>query len=74
MSLQKDLNEFHKAFDNMVKIMKKEKFIQKVLFWGLLFGILNLSITSFIYRFKHPEKTETQTFLHIPESFQWNFK
>lgn len=32
---------------------------------------LNLLITINITRFKHPELTETQLFLHIPKSFIW---
>lgn len=32
------------------------------------------AITSTVYRFKHPEKTEIQAFLHIPKSFILNFK
>ena len=35
--------------------------------------IMNVSITSVIYSFKHSDKTETQVFLHIPKSFIYNF-
>lgn len=31
-------------------------------------------ITSAIYRFSNPEKTETQAFLHLPQSMMLNFK
>lgn len=74
MTLQKAINDFGDAFDNMVKVMKKERFVQKLLFFGFLLWSLNISITSFIYMFKHPDKTQTEVFLHIPRSFEWNFK
>lgn len=40
----------------------------------ILIVVTNIAITSTVYRFKHPEKTETEIFLHIPKSFIYNFK
>lgn len=39
----------------------------------LLAIFLNAALTSIIYRFKNPDKTETELFLNIPQSFIWNF-
>lgn len=71
---QEAFDNFHKAWDNMVKVMKEEKFGSKLLYLGTILFILNLSITSFIYSFKNPSKTQMEVFKHIPESFEWNFK
>lgn len=35
---------------------------------------LNISITSFIYSVKNPDKTQMQVFLHIPYHYGWDFK
>lgn len=44
----------------------------------LVVGLALISIwavvTTSIYRFKHPEKSETELFLHIPKSFVLNFR
>ena len=70
---QEAFDNFHKAVDNMVNVMKKERFLPKLLiFAGTLF-VINMSITCAIYALKHPSKTQTEVFLHIPESFEWNF-
>lgn len=36
--------------------------------------LLNMAVTSITYRFIHPEKTEVQAFLKIPQTFLWNFE
>lgn len=33
-----------------------------------------IAIPTVIYRFKHPEKTETQIMLHTFKTIQWDFK
>lgn len=74
MTLQKDFDKFNSALDNLFKVMKEERVLQKLmLVAGILFAI-NMSITCAIYALKHPSKTQTEVFLHIPESFEWNFK
>ena len=73
MTLQKAINDFNDAFDNMVKVMKKEHFGSKLLYLATILFIINMSITCLIYALKHPSKTQTEVFLHIPESFEWNF-
>lgn len=43
--------------------------------WIRLFLIavfLNVAVTSIVYGLKHPHKTQTEIFLHIPKSFIWN--
>lgn len=74
MTLQKDFDKFDSALDNLFKVMREERFLQKLmLVAGILFAI-NMSITCAIYALKHPSKTQTEVFLHIPKSFEWNFK
>jgi hypothetical protein len=41
--------------------------ILKIIFFIL---VLVLSIPHIFYRFKHPEKTETQRFLEFPEAYK----
>lgn len=50
---------------------KKPYSFWKILIYAIL---INTAVTSAIYRMKHPEKTETQAFFHIPKSFIYNFK
>ena len=53
--------------------MRKVKIMQfaKILIYVVLFWIV---LTSLIYRFRHPEKSETELFLDIPKYFICNFK
>lgn len=46
----------------------------KFRWYYIIFALLIwVAITSTIYRFKHPDKTETEAFLHIPRSFILDF-
>lgn len=40
----------------------------------LILICLNAAVTSWIYRLKHPDKTETQVFLHSLKSFIYDFE
>lgn len=53
--------------------MKKIKYLSAITL--LLFIIvINLAITTTIYRFKNPTLTQTQLTLKIPQTFFWDFK
>lgn len=71
---QEAFDNFHKEFDKMIKVMKEERFLQKLMVVVGTLLIINISITCAIYALKYPSKTQTEIFLHIPESFEWNFK
>lgn len=43
----------------------------KVFAWGLCAIVLYVFISSFAYRFRHPEKTETELFLNLYEAVFW---
>ena len=70
---QEAFDNFHKAIGNLGKVMKKERFLEKLLTIAFTLMVLNMSITCMIYALKNPSKTQTEVFLHIPESFEWNF-
>lgn len=36
--------------------------------------IINVSMSSMVYSFKHQRLTQTEVFLHIPKSFLWSLK
>ena len=43
----------------------------KIIFYAV---VINIALTTMIDRFKHPEYTETQLLLNLPNSFVWDFK
>ena len=45
-----------------------------VLLIALIAAMVWAGITTAIYRFSNPEKTETQAFLHLPNSMMLDFK
>jgi hypothetical protein len=51
-----------------------KKHLESILPVFLMIAILWMSISVFIQAFKCPEMTQTQLFLHIPQSFVLNFK
>lgn len=53
--------------------MNKDK-IKIALLTMLIAIVLWAGLTTAIYRFSNPEKTETQAFLHLPQSMMLNFK
>jgi len=53
-----------------MKIYKQEKIYIRIAIAVLLW----VAITSIIYEFKHPDKTKTESFLHIPKSAILDFK
>lgn len=50
-----------------------KRFIEMVLRILFVLFIFYLGIVSTIYRFKHPEMTETELFLDLPKAFILNF-
>jgi hypothetical protein len=51
-----------------------KNFLAKVGFILLMMVLFWHGFTTNIYALKHPEKTRTQLFLHIPKSFILDFK
>lgn len=79
------INEFseidEQAFNNLKRKVgnygnykPKKNRVKQILYLLLFLIVINAAVTSFIYGIKHPKKTETERFLHIPKSFIWNFK
>ena len=47
--------------------MKRQKLLESF----VMFLILYLVTSSLVYRFRHPELTETQLFLHLSDAVMW---
>ena len=47
--------------------------MKKVILIVFIFAVLWVAITSIAYSFINPSKTQTETFLHIPQSIILNF-
>lgn len=70
-----DFDYFFKNFNSNKPKKKKLKDIIYLILLFLLFVVISWNaVTSIIYRFKNPKKTETEVLLHIPKSFILNFK
>ena len=51
---------------------KINKLYRQMFYTNFIFVIvLYLILSMFVYRFKHPEQTETQLFLNIPKALLW---
>ena len=67
----KQIIEMKKA-TTPLKELERQMLIYWVIYGVIAILILNISISSTVYRFKHKKATETEIFLHIPKSFIWN--
>lgn len=50
------------------------KRIAKIAYACILICIMNVSVTSFIYSIKHPDKTQMEVLMHVPYHYGWNFE
>lgn len=44
---------------------------RRVCLWCLAVVALYAMVSSAVYRFRHPEMTETQLFLHLGDAMRW---
>jgi hypothetical protein len=51
--------------------MKKSNCWGSVIYIGGTLAILYVSLACIVYRFRHPEQTETQLFLNILDALLW---
>lgn len=50
------------------------KVIRFVLIALVILFVANVTITSGIDRFKHPDMSDTRLFIRIPQTFFWDFE
>lgn len=49
------------------------KIFLEIVYWLIILIPINLAITGFVDWLIHPELSQMQIFLRIPQSFFWNF-
>jgi hypothetical protein len=45
--------------------------MKKAIKYTLWIILINAAVSITVYRFFHPEETETELFIHIPKAFIW---
>jgi len=71
-NLEKEWDEAFPEYERTTR-EKIEYIVENFAWWAIILIALWLGLTNAIYSLSHPEKTQTEVFLHIPKSFICDF-
>ncbi len=72
--MQDDIKDINQAWNEFVAVMKKERFVQKILVAAFCLMALNWMVCMFIGWSLNPSLTQMEVLMHSLDFFEWNFE